>query len=347
MAGAKPSPFFAPVAGGFVVDKGTTTGLPTFAYTGSAPDIGAYEGTGGGNGGTNLVSNPSFDAENYDTQTPSGWSEWGGPNGTDANASFTETAGGGGKSGPRHGTHWRNTAYEVGTDQFKTGLQNGLYTLRAWVKGDHGTSVAQMQAWGYGGSNIAVNIPNNASTWTQITIPNINVTNGNCNITFYSKAQAYQWIHFDDVEFFKQTASGTLVNRATGGTVTARGENAPNENKEKAFDGSSSTKWLDFSSTSWIAYQFGGGASHAVSKYSMTSANDEPTRDPKSWTLQGWNGSSWVNLDSRSNETFASRFQKKEYTFTNSTSYNSYRLNITATNGATITQLAEIELFAP
>ena len=30
------------------------------------------------------------------------------------------------------------------------------------------------------------------------------------------------------------------------GTVTAQGENLPNEGKDKAFDNSSGTKWLDF-----------------------------------------------------------------------------------------------------
>jgi hypothetical protein len=146
------------------------------------------------------------------------------------------------------------------------------------------------------------------------------------------------------------TTTTTLIDRTTnpgGGIVTARGENGTNEGMLKAFDDSSSTKWLDFASTTWIGYQFANSASYAVQKYTITSANDYAERDPKSWSLQGWNGSSWVNLDTRTNETFASRFQKKEYTFSNSTNYNSYRLNITANNGATITQLAEIELFSP
>ena len=37
-------------------------------------------------------------------------------------------------------------------------------------------------------------------SWTQVTIPNIPVTNGQCTIGFYSVAGAGQWLNFDDVE---------------------------------------------------------------------------------------------------------------------------------------------------
>ncbi|MBN1409563.1 MAG: carbohydrate-binding protein, partial [Spirochaetales bacterium] len=68
-------------------------------------------------------------------------------------------------------------------------------------------------------------------------------------------------------------------------------------------------------------------------------------RDPYSWTLQGsTNGSTWVTIDSRSGEDFPNRFQLREFTFTNSSSYNYYRLNMN-NNSGTILQLAEWELW--
>ena len=77
----------------------------------------------------------------------------------------------------------------------------------------------------------------------------------------------------------------------------------------------------------------------------MTSANDSPERDPLNWTLQGSNdGSSWITIDSRSNEDFPTRWLKKEYTFTNAIAYGYYRLNMT-NNSGTILQLGEWELF--
>jgi hypothetical protein len=94
---------------------------------------------------TNVLSNPSFDAENYDTQTPSGWSEWeGNASNTSipATSSYTESYGGA-ANGARHGTHYKNAAYRVYTYQVKTGLTNGLYTLRAYARrgGNQSTSI--------------------------------------------------------------------------------------------------------------------------------------------------------------------------------------------------------------
>jgi len=143
------------------------------------------------------------------------------------------------------------------------------------------------------------------------------------------------------------SGGGTGSSVTTGGTVTASSTVSPTgEDRAKAFDGSSSTKWLISSSTGWIQYQFASGVSHAVTSYAITSANDYPTRDPKNWTLQGSNdGTSWTTLDTRTSETFASRFQTKTYTFSNTTSYKYYRLNVTANNGGAELQIAEIGLF--
>jgi hypothetical protein len=83
-----------------------------------------------------------------------------------------------------------------------------------------------------------------------------------------------------------------------------------------------------------------------VTKYTISSANDVPERDPKNWNLQGSNnGTSWVNIDTRTGETFASRRLTKTYEIANNTTpYLYYRLNITANNGHTATQFSEWEL---
>jgi len=69
-----------------------------------------------------------------------------------------------------------------------------------------------------------------------------------------------------------------------------------------------------------------------------------PGRDPKNWQFQGsQNGTAWTTLDTRTNETFASRFLTKQYAITNTTAFAYYRLNITANNGdANGLQLSEM-----
>jgi len=132
----------------------------------------------------------------------------------------------------------------------------------------------------------------------------------------------------------------------TGGAVYASSENAPHETAAKAFDDNINTKWYAFGSTPWIQYDFDGTNAYAVNKYTITSANDEPGRDPKSWVLKGSSDAIyWTVLDTRTNEVFESRGQKKTYTFNNDTPYTIYMLEITENNGANDTQIAEIEMF--
>jgi hypothetical protein len=152
---------------------------------------------------TNLASNASFDAENYNTQTPSGWSEWSGwPVGTHYDAGYTESHGGA-YSGARHGTHWKSSAYNIYTYQIKTGLANGLYTVRCRAKRGGGQTTCRLEAKDYGGSLRAVTLPV-SSSYQLVEIKDINVTNGQCTFGIWSNANANNWAYFDDFEFFRQ-----------------------------------------------------------------------------------------------------------------------------------------------
>jgi PKD repeat protein len=130
-----------------------------------------------------------------------------------------------------------------------------------------------------------------------------------------------------------------------GGTITAEYDDSPSgEEKEKAFDNTSQTKYLTFNASSWLQFQFPIGAQKVVEKYTITSANDAEQRDPRGWILQGSNdGSNWTTLDTRIGEDFPQRYQTREFTCIKSTGYEYYRLDMT-NNSGTILQLAEVEL---
>ncbi|GAA3451749.1 GH92 family glycosyl hydrolase [Dactylosporangium matsuzakiense] len=125
--------------------------------------------------------------------------------------------------------------------------------------------------------------------------------------------------------------------------VSASAENPPNEVAARLADGNPSTKWLAFSPTGWAAYQLKAPAT-AV-KYSLTSANDASSRDPKDFTVQGSNdGSQWTDLDRRTGQTFSGRFATNTYSFANTTAYSWYRLNVTANSGDSLVQLADWDI---
>jgi len=128
------------------------------------------------------------------------------------------------------------------------------------------------------------------------------------------------------------------------GTISAQYNDSPaGEDISKVVDNSTSTKYLTFHNSGWIQFQPTNPS--VVTRYSITSANDAPERDPLTWTFQGsTDGTTWATLDTRTNEDFPSRLQRREFSFANTTSYGYYRLNMT-NNSGTVLQVAEWEIF--
>ncbi|WP_308121243.1 ThuA domain-containing protein [Paractinoplanes bogorensis] len=127
--------------------------------------------------------------------------------------------------------------------------------------------------------------------------------------------------------------------------VTASGENPPTETAVKLNDGDPNTKWLVRTPTGWVRYELATAA--RITGYALTSANDSSGRDPKNWALQGSaDGSSWTDVDTRSNQTFPERFQTRRFDVATPGDYKFYRLNITANSGEPLTQLADLRLFS-
>src|SRR3954466_4351594 len=137
----------------------------------------------------------------------------------------------------------------------------------------------------------------------------------------------------------KPALPGSVMDKVT--TVTANGENPPNEIANNLKDGDVNSKWLSFTSTGWAAYQLSSPV--AVQRYQLASANDAPGRDPQDWQFQGSNnGTDWTTLDTQTGQSFAGRFTAKTYDFANDTAYSYYRLNITRNHGDSIIQLSEL-----
>lgn len=85
-----------------------------------------------------------------------------------------------------------------------------------------------------------------------------------------------------------------------------------------------------------------------VDQYVLTSANDAPDRDPRSWVLHGSaDGNLWRTLDSRGRESFAGRHQPKAYRiFVEPGSYDRYRLDILQSDGSPDLQLEAVRFLA-
>jgi alpha-L-fucosidase 2 len=207
--------------------------------------------------------------------------------------------------------------------------------------GDRQIALAWTTSTGASSYNVKRSLANNGPYSTIAT----NVRSTSFTDTGLANGTTYYYVVSAVNSLGASANSGQASAVPTAVVISASSENPPNETAAKAFDGLTSTKWFNANggNTGWLAYYFGGPAKIVI-RYDITSANDAPGRDPKNWQFQGsQDGINWTTLDTRTGETFPSRFLTRPYTITNSTAYSRYRLNITANNGdSSGLQLAEL-----
>ncbi|MBU5671676.1 S-layer homology domain-containing protein [Paenibacillus brevis] len=127
----------------------------------------------------------------------SGWSSWN----TKGTAHKVEA--GGGRSGEYKLNHWFSEGYEQYT--YRTvKVPNGTYKASVWVnKADNINS--KLEVKNYGGPNLAADMGDMYLDWTQFTIENIRVTNGQLEIGVKSSSARSEWANYDDFELYRVT----------------------------------------------------------------------------------------------------------------------------------------------
>jgi signal transduction histidine kinase len=114
---------------------------------------------------------------------------------------------------------------------------------------------------------------------------------------------------------------------------------------------SADQEWLDEKGPGLLAYMAdASNAPRRLAGYALTTANDEPSRDPRDWELLGSDdgGKTWAVLDVRVNQRFTERFERRVFQLTNVAACRLYRFQVDSvvqTNN--IIQIGEVEpLFA-
>lgn len=129
-----------------------------------------------------------------------------------------------------------------------------------------------------------------------------------------------------------------------GVTITDQYNTTGGEGIAKAIDNTAYSKYLTTRNTTWLRLQL--PSANIAKAYAITSGNDAVDRDPKNWIFEGSNdGNNWTAIQTVSSQSFSARRKRKQYVVNNTNSYLYYRLNITANNGASYTQLSEFEIF--
>ena len=147
----------------------------------------------------NLVTNPGFEIDGY-TNSPTGWNVWL-DDGVNGETVKTE---GNGFDGNYKLSFWNESAYGCSIYQTETGLENGTYTLSAWVMTNANQTVNQLYVKNYGGEEMNQTLPVSDLGWNKVVIDNIQITNGQCELGIYSIANGGDWCNIDNVMLRKK-----------------------------------------------------------------------------------------------------------------------------------------------
>ena len=123
------------------------------------------------------------------------------------------------------------------------------------------------------------------------------------------------------------------------------------ETPAQALDANTGTKLCNtnFSSIApfWMVLD-AGAIYYPSTYYYIYSGNDAPNRDPRNWLVQGsLNNSTWTTIDTVvNNGTWSSRQQQRVFYHDNvSNPYRYYRWYCQSTNGDSIMQISELQIF--
>jgi hypothetical protein len=109
----------------------------------------------------------------------------------------------------------------------------------------------------------------------------------------------------------------------------------------KVFDRDKASNLPLGSATGFVSYDFPGAGTKVCDAYWLRARSEGDTKAPVAWDFQGFDGTSWITLDSRQAETGWSRSEVRFYDFQNETAYQSYRLNITGSEDNNNVTIAE------
>ena len=84
-----------------------------------------------------------------------------------------------------------------------------------------------------------------------------------------------------------------------------------------------------------------------IQTYALTAAKDEPSRDPRAWTIEGSaDGKEWILLDRRDAQEFSHRYATQFYHISAPGTYSFYRLTVNEVNGSNQLQIGQLQMFA-
>lgn len=245
---------------------------------------------------TNLVTNWSFETANL-----SGWTTFGDDyparikvHGTNDGVGVPAAQGNyfiglAGTSGPA-------SAY-VG--QTISGLDNGSYTLRAYMRSSGGQNSCVMEVKDFGGTSRQTNCPV-TTAWTPVTLSNIAVVNGQATIGFFtSNSQTSQWVDIDRVEFTRNDVYNGVVSGGVYKLINTNSGKALEVDAWGTTNGSNVQIWTEGANQAnqlWQITHVGGGAYKLINTNSGKALDVSGAGTANGTNVQIWDYANSDNL---------------------------------------------------
>lgn len=144
--------------------------------------------------------------------------------------------------------------------------------------------------------------------------------------------------------------SGTITPSASGAvTPKMTGPSTPSGTTGSGFGGDV-WKFFDLdpdtdpensSDNGTVEYYFDSPTEKIADAYMVQAGEVIPNRSPSNWKFQGYNGTSWITLDTQSEKGW-SISERRYFEIENTTAYKGYRLIWTNVDGGTVTRFAEL-----
>lgn len=196
-----------------------------------------------------------------------------------------------------------------------------------------GTNFTSVMAVRFGGVNAASFVVNSATQITAV-IADTGAAGTVQVQTVYGTATSAQSISLVVILAFPRVTREMTANTTVlaGVTYTASG-NANNAGQEpwRAFTLNSSVFYFGVTAAGTEYLQLDCSLKFKESSYTLFTANLNTNHIPKTWVYEAWNGSSWVQLDSRTNQTLAANTQYDFPVTSNAGYYSQRRIRILAT----------------
>lgn len=161
----------------------------------------------------NMVKNPGFESGDLSDWTVTGTTA----------AGKIEKSTGNSHSGSHVFNYWYGSPYAYKLEQVITGLEDGMYVLKAWASGGGGESTLKLFAESTGGKIVSTDVVNTGyNVWKQYAVENIQVKDGQLTIGFDVESPKEIWGFFDDIE---------LVQVAKAPTDTGNSSNSGSNNE--------------------------------------------------------------------------------------------------------------------